>query len=126
MTEHASRLVSLDRLRARHAHGRVGAWSRPQDELAEVQGLPVLIRTQGMAASLAALVRRKRELAKDLAEWLGSGWGAGSPVHGVRSPADLLARYVALDVQAGRAVDTEARLYAEALKRFAGVLHARE
>lgn len=124
-----SAMQSLERLRSRAAWEAADRWGSRvgKDAKATAQGLPVLIRSQGCAASLALLRRQGSPLAEDLLRWLIGGGDQSWPSSPItlRSPTleGFLGDFVRLSVAEARLVDGEALRYAVVLKLYASVLY---
>lgn len=122
--------IDLADARARHAFARVQGWARPREAAQRVKGLPVTIRTLGLAQGVAMLARDRspaaRELAEDLCGWL----LAEAPVKplgaGRADAVGLIERVVAASPQAVRAAEEEAIRFLEVLKLFGELLHGRD
>ena len=102
---------SMQQLRARHAQRRL-----PRS--GELEGLPVLIRTQGLLPALMMTLPGEGRAAVDaITDWLLREWPQrpfkGSSGGGVR---DLVDQYTRLSTLEAAAVDREAVQYASTLK----------
>lgn len=126
MSDRLPPLSDLRELRSRSACRAVDRWPTGTPLRQHVKGLPVLIRSLGLASAVALLHARgeTRPLAEDLAAWLLQGHPArplGQEAGGV--PAFLRA-FVKLSSAEARGLESEGLRYAEALKLYAGALHA--
>lgn len=122
--------VGLADARARHAFARAQGWAYPREAVQLVKGLPVTLRTLGVAQGVAMLARDRRPAARGLAEDL-CGWllaeAPSKPLGTGRADAvGLIERVVAASPQAVRAAEEEAIRFLEVLKLFGELLHGRD
>lgn len=104
----------IQHLRAKHATGV----RRLEPNVTE--GLPVLIRTQGLLQALALSRGEGYETVQRIVDWLLSDW-PHSPMRDVggrrdRSTRELVAAYTPLSAMEAAAVEREAIAYASTLK----------
>ncbi|MDN5862846.1 MAG: type III-B CRISPR module-associated protein Cmr5 [Salinisphaera sp.] len=113
--------TDLAHARARYALERVQRWNWPRETVQLVKGLPVSVRTLGLAQAVALLARREaaaRDLAEDLCGWLlreapAKPLGAGSA-----DPGALLDKIAKSSPGQTRAAEQEALRFLEVLKLF--------
>ena len=126
-------MEGLKKQRTEAAWVCVNGWGprERKEASATAQGLPVLLRTQGCAATLAVLVRWNSPLSEDLLAWLvhstqrragTRGW-PDSPIVLAEPTLDaFLDRFVRLSAEDARRVEAEALSFAALLKLYAKVL----
>lgn len=124
--------ANLQQQRMQRAYAAVKAW--PEDEkknkelTQRVKGLPVALRTQGLAVTLATLMKNQRALSEALAQWL-----LVECPHRPLDVPDARQQRISLDVQlldaavrssrpAYLAAQAEALAFLEHVKRFAEAL----
>lgn len=125
-------MTSVERIRSEFAFKRVSGWGgAAKDAASEVQGFPVLLRAQGVAATLAMLgkapqgeTKRGSPLAHDLVAWLCEGWPYGPAAIRGKSGgvAAFMGPFTSLSAAEARVVEAEALRFAVVLKLYASVL----
>ena len=127
--------IDLNRKRSQFAYGEAFNWSPQWREraVAKVKGLPVALRAQGLAVTMASLIcseeAHQERIALSLAKWLleespikslvvfNSGTGSDT------LPRRLLKACIDADRPAYQAAQTEALAFLDRLKLFAEALH---
>ncbi len=113
--------------RASYAFQRARKWREPRETAQLVKGLPVAVRSLGLAQAVAMLTRRSRQgrqLADDLCGWLLDRAPMKTLGESDRSDAvGLVERVVGASPQAARAAEEEAVRFLEALKLFGDLIH---
>jgi CRISPR-associated protein (Cas_Cmr5) len=118
--------IDLSHQRARFAFERVKAWDRAQEAAQLVKGLPVSLRTLGLAQAVAMLTRRgaaARELANDLCGWLLDRSPMKPLGEGRADPVGLVERVTESSPQAVHAAEDEAIRFLEVVKLFGEMVH---
>ncbi len=113
--------------RGRYAYEKAKKWSDPRDTHQLAKGLPVAVRSLGLAQAVAMLARRGRpgrQLVDDLCGWL----LAAAPMKplGASNRSDavgLVEMVIKASPEATRAAEEEAMRFLEALKLFGDLLH---
>lgn len=118
--------IDLADKRGKYALDRVRSWREAGKTVQLVKGLPVMVRSLGLAQAVAMLARRGgsgRQLSEDLAGWL-LGEAPMKPLGEGRSDAlGLVERVVSATPEAVRAAEEEAILFLEVLKLFGELQH---
>lgn len=120
--------ASLRHARAREAHAMVLGWHRAERLKKHVAGLPVLLRSLGLAQGVCLLASRAEthELADNLVAWIMDRHPArplGRRGAGGATVEAFLEGYTGLDLRSARALDEEALRFSEVLKLVSGALH---
>ena len=109
--------------RARYAWDRVSNWTRPEQSGQLAKGLPMSIRTLGLAQGIAMLARKSgdaasQELAADVCGWLLEKAPCRPLGEGRANATELVQRIVESGCEEVRAAEEEAIRFVEVLKLF--------
>lgn len=112
--------------RARYAWARARNWTQPKQSVQIVKGLPVLIRTLGLAQGIAMLARKSdagQELSGDVCAWLLEGAPYRPLGEGRADAVGLVQRIVESGCEEARAAEEEAIRFVEVLKLFGELIY---
>ena len=118
--------VDIATARTRYAFSRAQKWGDPQTTVQLVKGLPVAVRSLGLAQAVAQLARRGkpgRQLSDDVCGWLLEAAPMKLLGTGRADAVGLIERVVEAGPQAVRAAEEEAIRFLEVLKLFGELVH---
>jgi hypothetical protein len=113
--------------RAKYAWKRVQNWTQPKQAVQIVKGLPVSIRTLGLAQGIAMLGKSSdgasQELSGDVCSWLLDASPYRMLGKGRADATGLIERIIESGCEEVRAAEEEAIRFTEVLKLFAELCH---
>ncbi len=120
----------LVNLRAKYAFNCVKEWTQEKQAVQLVKGLPVMIRTLGLAQGIAMIARKSdaasQELSYNICGWLLEK-SPYRPLGEARSSAvELIQRIMESGYEEVSAAEEEAIRFAEVLKLFGELIHGNE